>query len=92
MWVTIASPTDPVVERLMTGPMLLRRVAWRLPAKLQPQPGRTARVMALDVAGGVVHDRSFDAADFHLVTGVRDHEGRVWLGSLVEPAVANFEV
>ncbi|MBY9073568.1 SMP-30/gluconolactonase/LRE family protein [Nocardioides sp. WL0053] len=92
VWVTIASPTDPVVERLMTGPMLLRRVAWRLPAKLQPQPRRTARVMALDVAGGVVHDRSFDAADFHMVTGVREHDGRVWLGSLVEPAVANFEV
>ena len=92
VWVTIASPTDPVVERLMAGPMLLRRLAWRLPAKLQPQPGRTARVMALDVAGGVVHDRSFDAADFHMVTGVRELEGRVWLGSLVEPAVANFEV
>ena len=31
LWVAIASPTDPVVERLMTGPMLLRRLAWRLP-------------------------------------------------------------
>ena len=29
---------------------------------------------------------------FHMVTGVREHRGRVWLGSLVEPAVAVFEV
>jgi sugar lactone lactonase YvrE len=92
IWVTIASPTDPVVERLMTGPMPLRRAAWRLPAPLQPRPKRTARVMAFDDAGAVVHDRSFDASRFHMATGVREHEGRVWVGSLVEPAVAVFEV
>jgi hypothetical protein len=92
IWVTIASPKDPVVERLMSGPMALRRAAWRLPAPLQPKPKRTARVMAFDDSGAVVHDRSFDATFFHMVTGVREHRGRVWLGSLVEPAVAVFEV
>ncbi len=92
VWVTVASPRDPVLERLMTGPAPLRRAAWRLPAPLQPKPGRTARVMAFDDAGTVVHDRSFDASGFHMVTGVREHAGRVWLGSLVEPAVAVFEV
>jgi sugar lactone lactonase YvrE len=92
VWVTVASPRDPVVEGLMRGPMPLRRAAWRLPEALQPKPKRTARVMALDDAGTVVHDRSFDASSFHMVTGVREHDGRVWLGSLVEPAVAVFEV
>lgn len=91
-WVTIASPTDPVLERLMTGPMPLRRAVWRLPAPLQPRPKRTVRVMAVDDAGAVVHDRSLDASSFHMATGVREHRGRVWLGSLVEPAVAVFEV
>jgi sugar lactone lactonase YvrE len=92
VWVTIASPKDPVVERLMTGPMPLRQAAWRLPEPLQPKPKRTARVMAFDDDGRLVHDRSFDASGFHMVTGVREHQGRVWLGSLVEPAVAVFEV
>lgn len=92
VWVTIASPKDPVVEGLMRGPMPLRRAAWRLPEPLQPKPKRTARVMALDHEGQVVHDRSFEASAFHMATGVREHEGRVWLGSLVEPAVAVFEV
>lgn len=92
VWVTIASPTDPVVEGLMRGPMPLRRAAWRLPAPLQPKPKRTARVRAYDEDGAVVHDRSFDASRFHMATGVREHQGRVWLGSLVEPAVAVFEV
>ena len=92
IWVSIASPTDPVLERLMGGPMPLRRAAWRLPAPLQPKPKRTARVVALDADGSLTHDRSFDASRFHMVTGVRGHRGRVWLGSLVEPAVAVFEV
>ncbi len=92
VWVSIASPTDAVVERLMTGPMALRRLAWRLPAPLQPKPKRTARVMAFDETGATVHDRTLDATGFHMVTGVREHRGRVWLGSLEEPAVAVFDV
>jgi len=39
-----------------------------------------------------VHDRALDASRFHMVTGVREHDGRVWLGSLAEPAVAVFEL
>ena len=51
VWVAIASPTDPVLERLMRGPMTLRRLAWRLPAAVQPKPKRTVRVMAFDDDG-----------------------------------------
>ena len=92
VWVTVASPTDPLLERLMRGPTPLRRLAWRLPEALQPQVRRTVRVLALDDTGHVAHDRSFDPTGFHMATGVREHRGRVWLGSLVEPAVAVFEV
>ena len=92
IWVAIASPRDPVVERLKAGPMPLRRGASKLPLWAQPKPKRTARVMAFDDDGEVVHDRTFDATHFHMATGVREHHGRVWLGSLQEPAVAWFDV
>ena len=92
IWVTIASPKNPVLELLQRAPMPVRRTAWKLPEALQPKPKRTVRVIALDDEGCVVHDRSADATDFHMATGVREHEGRVWLGSLVEPAVAFLEV
>ncbi len=41
----------------------------------------------------LVHDVDATAlatadAAFHMVTGVREHDGRLWLGSLHEPAVA----
>jgi sugar lactone lactonase YvrE len=92
VWVTVASPRDPVLEWLMRAPMALRRAVLGLPAALQPKPKRTVRVMALDPDGLVVHDHTLDATSFHMVTGVREHGGRVWLGSLVEPAVAVFEL
>ena len=50
------------------------------------------RVLALDDTGATVRDHSLDAPDFHFVTGVREHEGRVWLGSLEESAVAVFDL
>ncbi len=92
IWVAIASPVDPVVERLKSGPVAFRRGAMKLPTWAQPKPKRTARVMAFDDDGQVVYDYAFDATHFHMATGVREHHGRVWLGSLVEPAVAWFDI
>lgn len=88
IWVTIASPRDPLVERLQRGPMWVRRQVTRIPEKLQPKPKRTVRVQAYDDAGALVHDVDVKADGFHMVTGVREHDGRVWMGSLEEPAVA----
>jgi sugar lactone lactonase YvrE len=88
IWVTIASPRDPVVERLQAAPMWVRRSVTMIPAALQPKPKRTVRVQAYDDAGRLVRDLDLDAPTFHMATGVREHEGRVWLGSLHEPAIA----
>lgn len=88
VWVTIGSPYDPVVERLGSAPLALRRIATRIPERLQPAPKRTIRAQAYDEAGRLVHDLDVDHPGFHMVTGVREHDGRVWLGSLHEPAVA----
>ncbi len=59
---------------------------------MQPQPKRTVRVQAYSADGILVHDLDVRTDDYHMVTGVREHEGRVWLGSLHEPAVAVLEL
>ena len=56
--------------------------------RLQPQPARSVRVQAYDDAGALVHDLDLPSDDYSFVTGVREHRGRVWLGSLHEPAIA----
>jgi sugar lactone lactonase YvrE len=93
IWVAIASPRDPLVELLhRRGPRWLKRRVWRLPERLQPPVRRTARVQAYDDAGRLVGDHQLDASGFHMVTGVRELDGTVWLGSLVEPRVACFRL
>lgn len=92
VWVTIASPRDPVVERLQRSPLWTRRAVTRIPERLQPAPKRTVRVQAYDASGSLVRDLDLGDAvtggRYHMVTGVREHDGRVWLGSLHESAVA----
>jgi sugar lactone lactonase YvrE len=92
VWVSVASPTDPVVERLHQAPPAIRRQVSRIPERLQPKPKRLVRAMAFDDSGRLVHDVQADASTYHLVTGVREHDGRLWLGSLHEPAVAVIDV
>ena len=92
IWVTIASPVDGLVERLGSAPMALRKAVTRIPEALQPKPKRTIRVQAYDDDGGLVHDVDIvppaGSPGYHMVTGVREHAGRVWMGSLHEPSVA----
>jgi sugar lactone lactonase YvrE len=92
IWVTIASPKDPVAELLHRAPLLLRKQVTRIPERLQPKPKRTVRVQAFDDTGRVVHDIDLKSDAYHMVTGVREYDGRVWLGSLHEPAVAVVEL
>jgi sugar lactone lactonase YvrE len=92
IWVTIATPVDPVVERVRRAPLVLRKQVTRIPERLQPRPRRTVRAMAFDDTGRTVHDVQGDATGYHMVTGVREHDGKLWLGSLHEPAVAVIEV
>jgi sugar lactone lactonase YvrE len=88
IWVTLASPTDPVVELMHAAPLLLRKQVTKIPERLQPAPKRTVRVQAYDDEGTLVHDVEVSTSDYHMVTGVREHDGRVWVGSLHEPAIA----
>lgn len=77
---------------LQRGPSWLARAATRAPSRLQPQPKRVVLVRAYDDEGKVVHDIDLRTRDFHMVTGVREHDGRVWLGSLEESAVAVLDL
>jgi len=88
IWVALASPRDAALDFLLPRHPLLRKVVWRLPQQVQPKPKRTVRVQGYDDAGTLVHDLNGSHDDFHMVTGVREFDGVVWVGSLHEPKVA----
>ncbi|MDG4827581.1 SMP-30/gluconolactonase/LRE family protein [Asanoa sp. WMMD1127] len=88
IWIALATLRNPALDRLHALPPALRRLVWSLPTALQPAPARTTWVMAVNGAGEVVADLQTSDADYHMVTGVREHEGTLYLGSLVETSVA----
>lgn len=92
IWVAIASPVDPVVALLHRSPAWLRRAATSVPERMQPQPKPGVHVQAFADDGSLVHDLHLPEADFTMVTGVREHDGVVWLGSLHEAAVATIRL
>lgn len=91
VWVALASQRNPLLDRLLPLPGVLRKAAWRLPQAVQPQPSRTFAVQAYDSDGELVHAFEGEHPAFHMATGVRERDGTVWLGSLEEPAIATFD-
>ena len=92
LWVALGSPRNPLLDRLHRRHPALRRAVWALPERLQPNPVRTLWVLAVDAGGAVVHDLQGPGDDYTMVTGVREHGGRLYLGSLAERAVAVLDL
>jgi hypothetical protein len=49
-------------------------------------------VYALSAAGEVVHDLQGPGDRFHVVSGVREHHGTVFMGSVVGDLVGVFDL
>jgi len=92
IWIALPSHRPAALDWLHSKPPLLRKLSWALPERFQPGESRTVWVMAVDGDGRVVHDLQGPGDRYHMVTGVRERAGRVYLGSLVESAVAVLEL
>jgi hypothetical protein len=93
IWITIGSRRDAMLDRLHALPPVLRRFVWALPERLQPAPVPTVWVMAVTPDGRIIHDLQAPGTPaFSLVTGVRERQGRVFLGSLTSPSIAFFDL
>lgn len=90
IWVAIGSPRDAVLDFLSPRAPVFRKIAWALPDALRPQPKKVIVVQAYDVDGRLVHNIKTKHPDFYMPTGVREHDGRVWLGSLLGDHLAMF--
>jgi sugar lactone lactonase YvrE len=86
-WITLPSPRNPLLDRLLPLPGFLRRIVWALPEWLQVKPPKTIWVMAVDFDGNVVHDLQVEGTNFSMVTGVVESNGTLYLGSLTETAI-----
>lgn len=91
IWIAMASPRKAALDRTSAIP-LARRLIWALPEALHPKPDRIVWVRALNDNGDVVHDLFGTDDNFFMVTGVREHEGTLFLGSLTTSSLGLVEV
>jgi sugar lactone lactonase YvrE len=87
-WIALPSARNRLLDLLLPRPGFLRSAVWAMPDRLQPDATRITWVVGIDGEGDVVHNLQGSGKDFHYVTGVREHAGRLYLGSLVEPGIA----
>lgn len=92
IWVTQASPRVPALDAVRKLPAPLRAAVRSLPTALQPAPKRQVGVLGIAADGTVEHEPAGELPDFHMLVGVREHQGRLWFGSLEENAIAYTDV
>ncbi len=90
-WIAIASPRNPLMDKLGPKPFL-RTVVMRLPAFLRPKPLRHAFVLGIDAEGKVVHNLQDPDGAFAPITSVQEHDGKLYFGSILESAFGRINV
>jgi len=86
-WMAMPSTRNALLDQLLRRPAVLRKAVWALPDRLQPEASRITWVVGIDGEGRVRHNLQGPGTDYHYVTGVREHDGRLFLGSLVESSI-----
>ena len=76
---------------ILSDKPLLRKMAFRLPEMLQPQPAHHGFVLGLDENGAVIHNLQATGPDaFAPITSAEQHGDTLYLGSLTEPRFAGY--
>jgi sugar lactone lactonase YvrE len=93
LWMAMASPRQRLVDALAPAPPAVRKAVWAVPEALQPHPRLGPWVLGVDPAsGGIVYDLQGYHPRFGMTTGVRQHKGRIWLGSLGGEVIVSFPI
>lgn len=93
VWIAMASPRIAALDLAHRLHPAVRKAVWALPEPLQVKEKRVVWVRAVDgTTGRVVHDYRSVHPDYHMVTGVREADGVVYVGSLNERAIAYFSL
>lgn len=93
IWAALVTPVNAAAEGLMTRPPWIRKVIWRLPARLQPKVDPVIWVMGFDAdSGKAIAGVRTKNPDFGGVTGVVETAGKLWMATIEFPAVAYVDV
>lgn len=90
IWVAMVTPRNVAADVLAPRAPALRKLLWKLPDRLQPQISPEVNAVAFDPdTGAAVAGVNMTRPDFGVVTGLVEHQGRLWMSSIGFPAVAH---
>jgi sugar lactone lactonase YvrE len=92
LWAAIAAPRNPLLDRLLPLPGVLRVLVWNLPEAVKPAAAPVAQVMAFDLDGRLVHDLRLSDGSYGFVTAVAEHDGTLVASSLHETDVVVLQL
>ncbi|TSE01402.1 SMP-30/gluconolactonase/LRE family protein [Skermania sp. ID1734] len=90
-WVALYSPRMPLLDLVAPYPAL-RTLTANLPAFLQPTPPHRGWVLGLNSDGDIVHSLQSSKGGYAPLTGVREADGWLYLGSLTADSIARVPV
>jgi len=89
-WLALVSPRKTDVDSLLMPRPYLRKVLMRLPEAIRPKAENYAFVLGLDREGNVTHNLQGPDATIVQISSVQEHEGMLYLGSLVGSAIGRL--
>lgn len=92
VWVALPAPRNKALDLIHGLPGVFRRLTASLPDALQPDAVPCCWVAGYSQTGELVHDFEGDPDIFGHVTGVREHNGRLYLGSIEQDKIAWFDL
>lgn len=93
IWTAMVTRVNAAAEGLMPRAPWIRKVVWRLPARLQPTIESEIWVVGFDPdSGAAIAGVRTTHPDFGGVTGVVEQAGRLWLSTIEFPAIAYCEL
>lgn len=92
IWVAIPSQKSAPLASVHKLPQFLRKIVANLPEMVQPKAVVCCRVQVFNT-DGTTHAMHVGNSDtYHMVTGVRELDGLVALGSIEQNSIAVFEI
>lgn len=90
IWVAMVNKANATADFLAPRAPWLRKLVWSLPDRLQPQISPEVWAVAFDPdSGTAVAGVRMTHPEFGVVTGLVEHDGRLWMSSIGFPAVAH---
>lgn len=91
-WLALYAPRDAVLDKILPLPWV-RKIVFRLPESLQPDPKPYAAILGLNLEGEVVANAQGSGDDaFAPITSVKRRGDDLFMGSLSYPGLARIPV